>query len=146
VLGLLKPPGEGGAVAGALAALTSDSKSPFLARCAAAGALGKLDFSGASGAANDAVAALTRLARDAVVAENSPAVVLRLRERLQSVRAGLDAPTENASGEAKVMAGTLKQEVDVLIKLDPAGPAEVISAAVSAARANLDKLLQKPPK
>jgi len=92
ILGEFGEVGAKGAVPNALAAVVADSKTPYIARCAAARALGKLNYP-ASGGVDPMpwACALCRLAVDACKAEppSSSSYRARLKDRTSAASTGL---------------------------------------------------------
>lgn len=96
-----------GPVTTALASMVSDPTLPFSTRCAAADALGRLNYRGGAGLNPSALAAaLGRLAADACAAEERAAKISRrrLKSRLRTASVGLTGPDGN-SGVARLATG-----------------------------------------
>jgi len=91
ILGHMRAAGNAGSVAKALAAAMVGTRNPMSVRCAAAGALGQLDYAGMAEALNASQfsAALGQLAVDAVGAESRAFARRRLTTRLSAIATGL---------------------------------------------------------
>ncbi len=111
-LGLLGSVGEAGAVPRLLMTLITDEQLDMLVRCQAANALGQLNYSGAAGLnAMEAIAALGRLAADAIRAEtdayeSDPESFSRrrIKARLVAVHRGLAGDEEEQTRGISVFA------------------------------------------
>ena len=90
ILGMLETTGNGNVVVTSLGKLVADRTLPISTRCAAAEAVGKLNYRGAGGTNFEPVAvALGKLATDACAAEKEPISRRRLKGRLYAVDLGL---------------------------------------------------------
>lgn len=138
VLGLLGSPGRDGAVATALEKMIGDATLPVSQRCKAAHALGQLNWSGATVAAEPLIKALRSLATDVVALEKqgSPSR-RRVVGNVQYVVGGLTAAAALAKTDAE------KQIIDKVQKaieplLDPKVTPEILKENVGKAAANLE--------
>ena len=112
VLGWLRSVGQAGAVASALTGMVADAGLPFSARCKAAEALGKLNYTGAQTDIKAMTTALGQLALDACNAEKAAAdnaaddgkgpYRRRLLQSVNAALAGVDGLARPGSPPAKL--------------------------------------------
>ncbi len=151
VLGQLGVPGDGGANAAALAVLAANAKAPLAARCAAARALGYLNY-GSGVKTGDLTAALAHLALDALDDEK-PLLLRRLQWRLRCVTIGLTGAGAQRTG---VLGATdpghrqpgdaLQKTLDKLLKIDAGADVEVQAQSVKAGQVELNNIVEKTSK
>ncbi len=92
VLGDLAAPGDNGEVATALVGMVADAAAPFIARCTAAEALGRLDYASAAGLdASKLAIPLGKLAVDACAAEAKAQAVAVAKAKAESAAPGAPA-------------------------------------------------------
>jgi len=98
VLGAMGSPGANGAVPNAITSMVADGQLRLSARCAAARALGQLNYGGAAWAnAEPAVAVLRQLAIEACDAEKGDVLRRRLAFHLSGISTGLGGNPEDAT-------------------------------------------------
>ena len=143
-LGRLHSVGQDGEIAYALAAIVGDAKTSFDTRCAAAQALGNLNYD--AGGVNGAtvMAALSRMALDAASAEaEGPSVSpRRLKWRMHCVELALTGISGVIPASYRPSAEALKDTADRLMNLNPENDKDLLLQEVGGGRRELDKLMQ----
>ncbi len=121
VLGKLKSVGAAGEVPGALAGIVAEKGLPFSTRCAAAEALGQLNYRASSGLnASQLAAALGQLAEEVCAAEAEAETISRrrLKTRLSAASVGLTGIATLATGPPRqAFVGALEKPLSTMLDI-----------------------------
>jgi len=120
ILGEFGDAGAKGAVPNALAAVVADSKTPFITRCAAARALGKLNYPASGVSPTPWAIALCQLAVDACKAEppSSSSYRQRLKDRASAALTALTGTDDQHKGIAPLMSDAAQKQL--VSEMEPA--------------------------